>query len=210
MQFARQVLVAVDPGDADYPQLHQPLLRFIAVVIASLVCLLVYFSRQKSLWANNITAVGKLLLLVAVTAAGGNYIRQHGAYTRDWSTRGSPSSQGWTWTYGILTVFFGYHGWDNATLVAGEVPRFSQLRLGFIVGVSIVGFFYLTLATLVGLSFSWDHAGIPPANFMSMYFGDTNRAIVASAILTALSATGSMISVTYTCTRGNPPYVAGE
>lgn len=149
MQFARQVLIAVAPGDPDYPGSHQSLMRFIAVAIASVVCLFVYFSRQKSLWANNATAVGKLLLLLAVMAAGGQYLRQNGPKTADWTTTGPATSDGWDWTYGILTVFFSYHGWDNATLVAGEVPRFVRLRTGFVVGVTVVGVMYIILATLV-------------------------------------------------------------
>jgi amino acid transporter len=117
MQFGRLVLVAVEPDNPDYPNHQERLLRFIAVVIATVVCLFTYFSRQKSLHANSITAAGKVILLLAVMSAGGWYIKRHGAARDDWSIMGPVSSQGWTWTYGLLVVFFSYHGWDNATLV---------------------------------------------------------------------------------------------
>lgn len=177
----------------------QPVLRFIAIAITSLICLLLYSSTAKSQLFNRITAIAKVGLLLAVIIAGIVYASHKDHRYPDWTP---PANTTTNWVQGLLTCLFSYHGWENATLVAGEIPRFKDLRNGFIGAVMIVSAAYITIAVTLCYAFPWSGPGeTVPTNYMAIYFGNSERAKLVAAVLTALSAVGSMISVTYTCVR---------
>ena len=46
---------------------------------------------------------------------------------------------------GLLQLLFAFQKWENATLVAGEIPGFQTLRKGFIRAVWIVGMLYMLI-----------------------------------------------------------------
>lgn len=115
MKFAQQVLLAANYSDHESGPVDQRLMRFIAFIITSATALLLLFSSAKSRIANSLTAVAKVLCLVAVVIATGVFARKHGSNTHDWYQWGS--EQGRDWTSAILIVFFSFFGWDNATLV---------------------------------------------------------------------------------------------
>lgn len=134
MQFAFHVLIAADPeafatvggqtNDVADQVIDRRLLCFIAFTITAFICLLLYFSATKSRYLNAATALAKVLLLIAVFGAGCNYIRVNGTGSSSWSTTISGNVLGWPaenklgWSQGLLTVFFSYHGWENATFVS--------------------------------------------------------------------------------------------
>lgn len=118
MVFGEQVLLAADPDNVDP---DQRLIRFIAVVVTTGVCLLNLWSSSTSLRVNLLTAVLKILLLVGIIIAGGVYIALHAPVgsRSDWNTTNDKSPN---WTLGILLVLFSYFGWDNATQVSDHSP----------------------------------------------------------------------------------------
>ncbi|KAH8673161.1 amino acid permease-domain-containing protein [Ilyonectria robusta] len=212
MQFANQTMLASNGkgtvGKDD--NMDMRLVRFLAITATTAICLLLYLSESKSRWLNRATAAAKLLLLVVIVGFGGAYINKHGAHTNDWGyspVDGSPPTYHADWVVAFITVLFSFHGWENATLVTGEIPSFSVLRSGFILGVSSVGILYLVVACLFCVAFPEQKT---PKNYAAAYFSVSTKdsagefsdtAGVATAILIAISAIGSMISVAYTSVR---------
>ena len=117
MEFGRQVVVAANPGP-DSAQLDGRLVRFLAVVVTTVVCWLNIWSSSTSLWLNSFTASVKILLLIAVISAGGNYIAKHHDLTQTASDWNKTADEGKSdWSRAILLVLYSYFGWDNATQV---------------------------------------------------------------------------------------------
>ncbi|KAK1990857.1 hypothetical protein LX36DRAFT_379650 [Colletotrichum falcatum] len=236
MYFGAQVLLATS-GKTNLQDLdlddNQQILRFLSVVVTTVVCLVLYLSSSKSRLLNMLTALGKVALLLIICAFGCRYLSQRDVFaTEDHWTR--PRGKSTTielhteadssrrtvesnWQAAFITILFSFHGWENATLVSGEIPSFSVLRKGTIYALAIVGSLYLTIAVLVSLAFQWpdspysdnkgpvlDKNSTMLENYTAVFLnvaGNQESAAVATAIITAVSAVGSMISVTYTCVR---------
>ncbi|WYZ46034.1 hypothetical protein EsH8_IX_000259 [Colletotrichum jinshuiense] len=210
MQFAAQVLMAskgsVFLEDAG---VDERLLRLLAVMVTTAISMLLYLSNSRSRQLNIATAAAKVLLLLVVCIFGACYLKKYGAHMDDWSEdNGQPD--GSRRLLAFVTILFSFHGWENATLVAGEIPEFSVLRDGAMWAVGVVGILYILVATLVCSAFSWDQG--PLQNYMAEFFSvadnsgglkgtPSEKAAVAAATIIALSSIGSMISVAYTCVR---------
>jgi len=138
MQFARQVLRASTNDDTVH---DERIMRFIAVVITTVICLLIYFSTATGRRLNRYLAWLKIGLLISVFMAGA--IKAGKSTVRDnvpvQKVIKSSSATG------LLQVLFAFQGWENATLVAGEIPDFQTLRKGFIRAVWIVGMLYMLI-----------------------------------------------------------------
>ncbi|KAK9780537.1 putative Amino acid transporter transmembrane domain-containing protein [Seiridium cardinale] len=209
MQFASQLVLASykKASWSDLPQddISLNLLRFLAVSIITATCLLLYLSNSKSRLLNKATAVTKVLSLLVIAMFGAAYLVRNGS-NPNWVADDSIAHEV-KWVPAFIVVLYSFHGWENATLVAGEIPSFSILKWGFIWGVSIVGSLYLLVAGILGAAFNWEEG--PPPNFTAAYFSTKSKpggpvsetAAVATAVLIALSAVGSMISVAYTGVR---------
>ncbi|KAK2026545.1 hypothetical protein LX32DRAFT_641779 [Colletotrichum zoysiae] len=223
MQFAAQVLLAStgklevvektsSTPEPDSLVADQRLLRFLAVAITTVICLLLYLSSNKSRLLNKATALVKVALLLIVMAFGAVYLHQHDSHTDDWFKETyHEEKREKNWLIAFVMILFSFHGWENATMVAGEIPTYAVLRDGSVIAVSIVSALYLAVVVLVCCVFT---AGEKPpknytAQFLSFAHFEDNKgnvtygeaAKIAAAILIALSAIGSMISVTYTCVR---------
>ncbi|KXH64044.1 high-affinity methionine permease [Colletotrichum nymphaeae SA-01] len=215
MQFAAQVLLA-SSGRVRLEETtpDENSLRFLAVAVTTAVCMMLYLSNSNSRLINRATALLKLLLLLIIACFGMSFLVRVHSYTDDWypaepvpeSLNSEPK-----WQTAFITILYSFHGWENATLVSGEIPSFSVLRKGTQWAVAIVGVAYLLIAILVSHAFSWNGEHKPEylRNYTAVFFDGQNdyqpstKAAVATAVLIALSAIGSMISVTYTCVRAS-------
>jgi amino acid transporter len=120
LQVGHQVLVAINP---EYDVSHH-WLRFIAIVVLSITCLLQYFSTMWGRKLNRWFAVVKLLFLVIALLAGavlthrGKYAG-HGNGFGDFEPCGRKKSGGEI-AKAMLLVIFSYEGWENATFVSAD------------------------------------------------------------------------------------------
>ncbi|KXT01159.1 hypothetical protein AC578_601 [Pseudocercospora eumusae] len=214
MQFARFVLASANyeyfsTMDDDKLDHNQRLVRFLSVAVISAICLLLYVSSAKSKLVNKATALAKVILLLGVILAGAAYIGKNGLHGLRRSTPDirDLSSRDTNWPFALMQALFSFHGWENATMVAGEIDSFRVLRKGFLWAVCGVGAIYLSVAILLAAAFDWSNTSIEaakdsvPGNYLALYLGGGNSANIASAILISLSAFGSLLSVTYTCIR---------
>lgn len=122
ISFARFVLAASDTSNFDWNTLDdkQSLVRFMAVVAITAVCLLLYVSNAKSKFVNLATASAKVLLLLGAIFAGAAYVaREHDANRLSMANAqwGKTASGVIRWPLALITVLFSFHGWENATLV---------------------------------------------------------------------------------------------
>lgn len=124
MYFAAQILLAASAKtrlqDID---LDERVLRFLAVVITTVVCLVLYLSSAKSRILNRLTAAAKVSLLFIICVFGCYYLSRKGhmfSCRENWNlpTRNGESS----WQTAIITILFSFHGWENATLVCVASP----------------------------------------------------------------------------------------
>ncbi|KAF5647072.1 high-affinity methionine permease [Fusarium sp. NRRL 25303] len=109
---------------------NQDVMRFIGVTIISIICFTQFFSPSWGSKLNKFLAVVKIgfligLIIVAFTALPkdiedieGNVVPKG----QDWlAWHGSPS---WVqFAKALLAVLFSFEGWENATFVAGGIPR---------------------------------------------------------------------------------------
>ncbi|OCK94885.1 uncharacterized protein K441DRAFT_90733 [Cenococcum geophilum 1.58] len=194
MQFARQVIMAATKSD-DIPD--QRVMRLIAVVIMSLICLLLYFSTATGRKLNRYLAWLKIGLMIIIFIAGGVKAGKGPAHDINWKFKSAQSNS----AIALLQVLYAYQGWENATLVAGEIPDLKTLRKGFIRGVWIVGILYMLINIVYCYAVPWGPDGKLELQYVPLFFGNSERAQTVWNVLAAFSAVGSMISVTYTCVR---------
>ena len=106
IQFAKHVLVAAFPDLEDATELDPRLVRYIAISVITLVCLIHWHSRRSGLFLNKLVAWYKLALLVVVFIAG---MVWSGKNPSEWSnsTNGASATDGMT---GMVLIFYSYQG----------------------------------------------------------------------------------------------------
>jgi amino acid transporter len=122
--FAKQILLASDTSYENTTDIDERLIRFIAIVVLSAVCLLHYFSNKFGLFLNKLFAIFKTILLFTVFVAGVKSARKEGSGLDDFTqTHGaSDSANGLA---AMVLIFYSYQGWENANYVS--MPCFYNL-----------------------------------------------------------------------------------
>ncbi|KAK0741981.1 amino acid permease-domain-containing protein [Apiosordaria backusii] len=128
MQTGRLILLCVNAGDVDAngmtPDVNRDLVRFIGIVVLSIICLLQYFSPSVGRKLNRAFAIIKILTLLALIGVAGNAAR-----TR---TKNRDKAGEWidkverhplSFAKAILAVLFSFEGWENATFVRAILSR---------------------------------------------------------------------------------------
>lgn len=145
IQFAKHVLVSALPELEDSKELDPRLVRYIAISVVTLVCLIHWFSSRAGLFLNKLVAWYKTILLVVVFIAGMVYSGKHGSKWQDPVEKGSASDG----MAGMVLIFYSYQGWENANYVAGEIRAFEGrtsrrvLNIGALLGVTTVWILYV-------------------------------------------------------------------
>ncbi|SCB65317.1 unnamed protein product [Fusarium graminearum] len=215
-QFGRMILLCLHANKEDNGydiKKDQHLMRYIAVSIVSIICLAQFFSPAFGRRLNKFLAVVKIgfllgLLAVGLAALGRDFDSQSSAgssldRTGDWAERREVRSKV-SFAKALLVVLFSFEGWENATFVAGEIPRNQQqnLRRGFLAAAVTVGSLYLIVIAVSLNSLSWEKVdGADNINYAPMLSGDTATAKRAWAIVISISAFGSLNAIIYTFSR---------
>ncbi|KAI6763249.1 hypothetical protein HG531_013146 [Fusarium graminearum] len=169
-QFGRMILLCLhadeEENDDDIKN-DQHLMRFIAVTVLSIICLVQFFSPAFGRKLNKHLAVIKIGFLLGLVVVG------LAALGRDFSSErdnGPPSvDRGYDWfvlhkvhspvafAKALLLVLFSFEGWENATFVAGDIRKDQQnnLRRGFLGAVFTVGSLYLIVVAVSLNSLTW-------------------------------------------------------
>jgi len=113
MQFAYQVIIA-STNSTDLPD--QRVLRFIAVAITTLICLLLYFSTHTGRKINTYLCSYKLGLLITIFIAAAVKAGKEGLSNSDIDQNFDKSRI--SSVTALLSVLFSFQGWENATYVS--------------------------------------------------------------------------------------------
>ena len=126
--FAKQVLLASDSRYEKTSQLDDRLIRFIAIVVLSAVCLLHYFSNKFGLFLNKLFALFKTVLLFTVFVAGVKAARKEGSgfddFTQSHGMRNPADGLA-----AMVLIFYSYQGWENANYVC-KFPAYDEISRG--------------------------------------------------------------------------------
>lgn len=124
MQTGRLVLLCVNAGDVDEngvtPDVNRDLVRFLGIVVLSVICLLQYFSPSAGRRLNRGFAAIKILTLIALIGVAGNTARvrrqNNEGHSAEWQEE-NPVTSPLSFAKAILAVLFSFEGWENATFV---------------------------------------------------------------------------------------------
>jgi amino acid transporter len=205
IQFAKHVLISALPQLEDSKELDPRLVRYIAISVVTLVCLIHCFSSRAGLFLNKLVAWYKTLLLLVVFIAGMVYSGKNGSKWHDTVDRGSATDG----MAGMVLIFYSYQGWENANYVAGEIRAFEgrtsrrTLNIGAILGVGTVWILYVLVTVALYRVLDYDTLTGPNSDlaaaihFAPRVFG----ASTAFKICMAMSAFGNILAVTYTASK---------
>lgn len=97
-------------------ELDTRLVRFIAISVLSVVCLLHYFSNRFGLFLNKLFAIFKTVLLLTVFIAGVKASSKEGSGLSDFGkTHGDRGAT--DGLSALVLIFYAYQGWENANYV---------------------------------------------------------------------------------------------
>ncbi|KAF2730347.1 hypothetical protein EJ04DRAFT_567848 [Polyplosphaeria fusca] len=207
VQFAKHVLLAADEKVEFTKDLDSRLVRFIAVCVVTLVCIIHYSSSRAGLFLNKTLFWYKIVLLFVVFVAGISYSDKHGS---QWHDRTAPErGSSMDGLAAMVLIFYSYQGWENANYVAGEIRALEgrtparTLKIGAFLAVGIVWFLYVTVtvayyrvldyATITG---NYSDLGVA-LHFAPKVF----KSALALKICIAISALGNVLAVTYTSAK---------
>lgn len=114
--FAKQTILASDSSIARTTDLDSRLVRFIAIVVLSTVCLLHYSSNRFGLFLNKLFAIFKTILLFTVFVAGVKAAGKEGSGLADFYDNHGVRHP----TDGLaamVLILYSYQGWENANYV---------------------------------------------------------------------------------------------
>ncbi|KAK2122578.1 amino acid permease-domain-containing protein [Fusarium oxysporum II5] len=214
LQFGRMILMCINAHKANNGtdiDGYNDLMRFIGVTIISIICLTQFFSPSWGRKLNKFLAVVKIgfligVIIVALTALSSDIEDGKGnavPRAQDWlEWHGSPSKV--QFAKALLAVLFSFEGWENATFVAGGIPRRKHkvLRVGFITAVCTVGVLYLMVVAVVLHSIHYDD--FPEShnrNYPPILSGNNPTSRRAWPVIIAISAFGSLNAIIYTFSR---------
>lgn len=113
MVFANQVYISATDGNNP----DQRVLRLIAVVILTVVCLLHYFSARTGRDLNVVLAASKVVMLCVLFVAGA--IKANKEHVRDFNQVNlNASTSSSSAAAGFLLILYAFQGWENATFVS--------------------------------------------------------------------------------------------
>lgn len=115
MQAAAYIVSLLSPDKA-YNHLDQGLVKFLAVVVQTVICLLLYFMRRVSFMVNSLFAAFKVVLLLVLFIAGMVTTSKADSGTHDFGQTHSGSS-GVNSVAAMIWVIFAYQGWEHTNYV---------------------------------------------------------------------------------------------
>lgn len=109
-------MVSADTKVLRTADLDSRLVRFIAIAVLTVVCLLHYFSSRAGLFLNKVLFWYKCLMLLVIFAAGIHYKNTHGS---QWDNYNDLTDMGTSLDSlaAMISIFYAYQGWENANYV---------------------------------------------------------------------------------------------
>jgi amino acid transporter len=147
MQFSFQIMYSASPSlrsPANPTTPDERILRALAIVALSGFCLLLYFSGSAGRRLNRFLAGLKIIFMIILIVGGIVKAIKTGLQNFNEDRNTKPSSH----AAAFLLILFSFEGWENATFVAGEIPKYGVLRRGFIAGITLVSFLYFAVNLL--------------------------------------------------------------
>jgi amino acid transporter len=206
--FAKNVLLSADLDKARTTELDSRLIRFVAIAVVTLVCLIHYFSARAGLFLNKVLFWYKSLLLLVVFAAGMNFVKKNGSEWNNYNElkeRGSSIDS----MAAMISIFYTYQGWENANYVTGEIRALAgrtparTLKIGAFSAVGVVWLLYVLVTLAYYMVLDYDsitdkHSDLGMAiHFAPKVFGSS----LGMRVCLAISAFGNILAVTYTSAK---------
>ncbi|KAF2795499.1 hypothetical protein K505DRAFT_336004 [Melanomma pulvis-pyrius CBS 109.77] len=208
ISFAKNVLLSADLTKAQTTELDTRLVRFVAIAVVTLVCLLHYFSSRAGLFLNKALFWYKSVLLLIVFAVGMNFMRNNGSQWNNYNgmvERGSSLDC----LAAMISIFYTYQGWENANYIAGEIRHpeggtpAKTLKIGAFLAVGLVWFLYVLVTIAYYLVLDYDSITDKRSDLgMALYFAPkVFGSSLGMRVCLAISAFGNVLAVTYTSTK---------
>lgn len=99
-----------------YNQLDESLVKFLAVVNQTVICLLLYFLRRVSFMLNSLFAIFKIVFLLVLFVAGMVATSKEDSGTPDFGYR-HPNSSALDSAAAMIWVIYAYQGWEHTNYV---------------------------------------------------------------------------------------------
>ncbi|KAF2234857.1 hypothetical protein EV356DRAFT_532407 [Viridothelium virens] len=199
---AQSILSVANPG-VPSTQLSLGQLKFTAVVVQTVVCLLLYFVRRLCFVFNSAFALYKIIFCLVIFVAGMIASRRSNSGFDDFDTQFSGYNGADSLT-AMIYILLCYQGWDSANYIAGEIKDCKRtLKWSAVTAISILTCLYM-LVTLAFFSVT-DYVTLTnksgqanaATQFSQKVFGSTTGMQVAIA----LSVFSDQVTVTYTCAK---------
>ena len=112
-QYALQLASPNTPSS----EFDDRLLRFVAIVVITTVCLLLYFARRLCFILNNIFALFKVVLCLVLFGAGMYDIHKDDSGVKDFNER-QPGSDPVSTIAAMVYILYSYQGWEHTNYVS--------------------------------------------------------------------------------------------
>jgi hypothetical protein len=120
-----QYSLRVAQHDAPFSELDDRLVRFLGVVVQTVVCLMLYFLRRFCLIANNFLAIFKVFFLLVVAGAGFRAAVWGDSGVPDWSTKHTNPNTIDTLS-AMVYILYSYQGWEHTNYVGLSCSNLAQ------------------------------------------------------------------------------------
>ncbi|KAL6252611.1 hypothetical protein RBB50_000330 [Rhinocladiella similis] len=201
--FSKQTLLASDSSATKMAELDTRLVRFIAISVLSVVCLLHYFSNRFGLFLNKLFAIFKTVLLLTVFIAGVKASSKEGSGLSDFGkTHGDRGAT--DGLSALVLIFYAYQGWENANYVAGEIRAPTKtLRRGAFMAIGLVTLLYLlvTVAYFVACDYETITDSDTDLGIAILFAPRAFGSSMGLKVCIALSAFGNLLAVTFTSSK---------
>jgi amino acid transporter len=133
MHVGEQILISatwtgdvIPPATEPTITIEPRMMRFIAVVTLSAICLFHYFTARGGRALNQALAFGKFVALLALIGLGGRTVQETQNAGGNYPLK--PTRTLSNTATALLSVLFSFQGWENATFVSLFWPFFSPFK----------------------------------------------------------------------------------
>lgn len=146
-----QYVLRIVHHDAPISEIDDGLIKFVGVVVQTVVCLMLYFLRRFCFVVNNFLALFKIVFLIVVVAVAFKAAGWEHSGTEDWWDK-HPDSSTIDTLSAMVYILYSYQGWEHTNYIAGEIkaPK-KTLRNAAFFSVTLVTVLYISVSSaLVG------------------------------------------------------------
>ncbi|OAL45369.1 amino acid transporter [Pyrenochaeta sp. DS3sAY3a] len=198
-----QYALRVAHHDAPVAEIDDRLIRFLGVVVQTVVCLMLYFLRRFCFMVNNIFALFKIILLLVIAGAGFRSARWSNSGTPDWGNN-HPNRDTVDALSAMVYILYSYQGWEHTNYIAGEIKAPKEtLRNAAFFSVTLVTVLYILASSAFYAFASYSDITGPNLDLgVAALLGETVFGItVGVRVCITISAFSCLLANTYTTTK---------